>query len=143
MKPLILFTSLLLGAFLSAAQTPSTQVKIICSSSDHKTQLEIKKERVFTSADESVEKIVNVIVIRHQGKQQKYVQGEMYSFTTPHKNSTFIREDLDNVNLFGIKFNSSKTRAAITGKDQNWGLYIKPVVLMSCRQLPDESLISF
>lgn len=140
MKSFILFASLLIIGFSSSAQNLSEQVKTICSSGNHQTQMEIKKERVFTSADEAFEKIVDIIIIRHQGRQQKYVQGEMYSFTHPYKNSTFIHEDLDNINLFGIKFNSSKTKAAIVGKDQNWGLIIKSPVLMNCHQRPDLSI---
>lgn len=112
-----------------------SQSKTICSSPNKQTSIEIKKELIFTNADESVEKMVNIITIQHKGHRQKYIQGEMYSFSHPYKNTTFIKEDLDNINLFAIKFNNSRNKAALYGKDLNWGLIVKPHVIMNCQQI--------
>lgn len=119
---------------LGQAAFSQNQFKTFCVSSNRQTSIEIKKELVFTNADESIEKIVNTITIYHKGHRQKYTQGEMYTFTQSSKNTTFIKDDLDNVNLFAIKFNNARTKAALYGKDTNWGLIVKPHVILNCQQ---------
>lgn len=132
-KIITVLLTLIISYGASAQDLPSSTAKILCVSANRQTSIEIKKEVVFTSADESAEKIVDVIVLRHKGRQQKYAQGEMYTFTHPYSNTTFIKDDLDNINLFAVKFNKSRTRAALYGKDLNWGIIVKPHVLMNCK----------
>lgn len=133
MKKNLLISTLISSLLFASNVFAQDLSRIICVSADRQSSIEIKRENVFTSADESTEKIVDVIVLRHKGRQQKYAQGEMYTFTHPYKNTTFIKDDLDNINLFAIKFNKSQTRAALYGKDLNWGIIVKPHVVLNCR----------